>query len=262
MKHSRNLRIIAAGGGAPNKSSAPALIEAVEMTGERKPRVLIIPTAKVTNEAYDNAVNATRDLYSARLGLDTTILHEFGVEPTKDRIDHEIGNADVVYIPGGDTAHMMETWHRTGITAILGRAALEGSVVLSGISAGAIAPFAWGHSDSLSYRPETSETWDYIPVEGMGLVRAAITPHFNTTNDRLGARSDSFHSMFYDLSGSPTNPQIGFGIDNFAAIKIIDGKITPIHSRPDHEITVLRKSGESIIKDTLSKDDPIYLHEL
>ena len=261
MNHLGNLRVVAVGGGAPNKSSAPALIEAVEMSGTEKTRVLIIPTAKVTAEAHNTTVNAARDLYSNRLGIETAVLHEFNVDPTLDQVENEIGNAGVVYISGGDTDRMMKIWTRSGVARVLGSEALEGAVVLSGISAGAIAPFRWGHSDSLSYRPEHSEDWDYIAVSGLDLIPAAITPHYNSVNERLGARADSFRKLFEQESVA-REIQTGFGVDNFAAIKIQDGKITPLYSKPDHRVTVLKKDGYKTESHVMIQDDSIKLDTL
>ncbi len=236
------LMVVAAGGGAPNKSSAPALTEAVEMSGVQKPRVLVIPSAKTSAEAHDKTIMMARDLYDDRLGLQTAVLHEFGAEPTKSQVEHEIGAADVVYISGGDTDRMMNIWRRSGVAQVMGAAALGGELVLSGISAGAIAPFAWGHSDSMSYR---EDDWDYIAVDGLGLVPAAVTPHHNTQNDRLGRRADAFKKMFESKAPS-SGSVLGFGIDNFAALKIHQGLISPIYVRPEDRVTIL-EATDSIV---------------
>lgn len=247
MQHEK-LKIVAAGGGAPNKSSGSALTHAVEMSGVEKPRVLIIPSAKTTQEAHDSTVRATEELYVDRLGLEMRVLHGFEQPPTKTQVEHEIGSADVAYIPGGDTARMMEAWAATGIAATLGSAALKGSVVLSGVSAGAIAPFRWGHSDSLSYRPGRENDWDFIPVDGLGLVNAGITPHHNTKNERLGPRSESFQRMFNTIGAEKSTP-VGIGIDNFAAVIVEDGKLKPFYPNPEHRVHILGVSQGPRIMD-------------
>lgn len=100
--------------------------------------------------------------------------------PKRDELEDVFEWANIVYIPGGDTLQMMETWKEYGIDRLLARRAFE-DMVISGISAGAVAPFVWGHSDSSSYRiSNPDEPWDYIPVAGLGIINAAITPHYNT----------------------------------------------------------------------------------
>ena len=62
----------------------------------------------------------------------------------------------------------------------------------------------------------------------MGYVNAGITPHYNTSNERLGSRSESFRRMLqaeHTRQGTPT----GFGIDNTAALIIENGIIRPFN---------------------------------
>ena len=55
-------------------------------------------------------------------------------------------DADIIYVGGGDTVRMMEKWKEYNVNSYL-KEAYEKGVVLSGISAGSICWFEFGHSD-------------------------------------------------------------------------------------------------------------------
>ena len=252
-----NLKVVAAGGGGASTSSRPAIEAALDLAVPDKPNVLIIPTPKRTQEAFDKTIPAT-EAFFRKLGLKTALLHQFN-EPlsTATALDH-IENADFIYTTGGDTLHMMEQFHHYNIAAPLAQRALQGEVVLSGISAGAILSTKWGHSDSLSYRPETAGNWEYVRVDGLGIAPFAITPHFSNTHERLGARSDQFRAM---LTREPATA--AFGIDNLAAIRLADGKLTQLQSNPDQFVHIARSNNDgSIDFHPLTKHDSIDLETL
>ncbi len=251
----QNLKIIAGGGGAASKSSRPAIEEALFMATPEKPNVLIIPTPKRTQDAFDRTVPSTQQFFGNTLGLSTSLLHEFGEDIDPQTAREKIDAADMIYTTGGDTLHMMGVLHEKRLAEYIARKALAGSVVLSGISAGAILPMRWGHSNSLSYRPETADSWQYIAVDGLGLVPFAITPHFNNEDQRLGRRADQFAAM---LRRQPMAD--AFGIDNFAAIRVADGKLTQFQSDPNHFVhTAVRDENGAVRFEPLSNDDSISL---
>lgn len=250
-----SLRIIAGGGGAASKSSRPALAEALNMAVPEKPKVLIIPTPKRTRKAFDATVPATQRLFSEDFGLQTALLHEFDEDIDPDKAESLINEADVIYTTGGDTLYMMERFREVRIAECLAKKALSGTVVMAGISAGAILPMAWGHSDSLSYRPETTANWHYVRVNGLGLVPFAITPHFNTTHERLGSRAEQFADML-----SSERPLQAFGIDNLAAIRVIDGQLTQFQSDPQQNVHIAHRHQNGTIEFTpLLPSDSIKL---
>ncbi len=251
------LKIIAGGGGGPSSSSRPAIEAALNLSVVEKPNVLIIPTPKRTLEAFEKTIPGTYRFFTS-LGLRTELLHDFNENIDPDQASDKINSADVIYTAGGDTLHMMEVLRRHKLDTQLARRALAGEVVLSGISAGAILPTKWGHSDSLSYRPETADDWEYVRVNGLGIAPLAITPHFNTASDRLGARKDQFAAM---LANQPSIP--AFGIDNLAAIQIADGKLSQVQSDPNHFVhTANRETDGSITFDAMSANEELDVHTL
>lgn len=227
-----NLKAVACGGGRPDGKPSEALKHAVELTGVRKPRVLIDTSPKTSAETALRGFHIASNLFESELGLETNLLRAYGVEPSTEELRDSIQSADLIYISGGDTDQLMRTWQRLKIADFLTAQALAGQIVISGISAGAITPFCWGLSDSLSYRTTgPAEYWDYMAVNGLGIVPAAVTPHNNSSSDMHGARSQRFINMFMD--SHEKNPvDHGFGLDNFAAVTINDGYIyqTPTDS--------------------------------
>ena len=63
-------------------------------------------------------------------------------------IDQLLSWADIIYVGGGDTISMMQTWKKYGVDEKLKQIYEKDSAVLTGISAGAICWFYCGHSDS------------------------------------------------------------------------------------------------------------------
>jgi len=86
-------------------------------------------------------------------------------------------SSDIIYVGGGDTIKMLEIWGNHSVDSYL-KEAYEKGVVLSGLSAGSICWFKYGHSDSDSFR-NSHGWWDYVRAEGLGLIDAIHCPHYN-----------------------------------------------------------------------------------
>ena len=158
-------KIVAIGGGDFGTGETLALDrEVVRLTGARRPRALFIPTA--SSDSFENW-EAFRAAYGGELGCDAYVLNLLATPPSSRELAEAILSSDLIYVGGGNTLKMMRRWRRLGVDVLL-RQAYDRGIVLSGVSAGAICWFRYGHSDSMSfYRPEA---WSYIRVEGVGLV--------------------------------------------------------------------------------------------
>lgn len=256
QNHSK-LKIMAIGGGSPSGSSAPAIREALSMSDKDIPSVLIIPTAKRSQEAYDSTIPPMEE-FLRKIGLKVTTLHEFDQDISRKEAAEKLDNADVIYTAGGDTLHMMGVLKDLNLDRQLARRALQGDLVLSGISAGAILPMKWGHSDSMSYRPDTADNWEYVSVDGLHLIPTAITPHYDTSNERLGNRSAQFESML-----SAKKEKLGFGIDNFAAMRIVDGEISQFQSEDKSHVHIVNTSDSGkVTSEPMTSQDKIALKDL
>lgn len=240
------LKIVGISNGMPDGDAGELLKLGVDMAEpENSPKTLIIPTAKIDQDAYDRIVASATNFYHGQLGLPTEVLHRFGHFPGQEELEEKIGLADLVYISGGDTEHMMEIWKTNGFDALLKTRTL-GGLIISGASAGAIAPFAWGHSDSRSYHVKKGESWEYIPVDGLGLINAAIDPHHNTENNGV-KRSESFNQMFADKHLEMGTP-LGIGIDNSAGILVSEGTVEARSTDPNASVEVLEPTSNGKIQ--------------
>jgi cyanophycinase-like exopeptidase len=129
---------------------------------------------------------------------------------------------------------------------MLARAALNGKVI-AGISAGAIALFNDGMSDSHKYeRKSEDESWDFTPVEGLGLIDATVTPHADSlkTPDN---RPRYIHFMEMLANRQNGNVEYGLGIDENAALVAIDGLVRVVISKRSKRLHVI--GGDRSMKD-------------
>lgn len=255
-----NVSMVSLSNGMPDGQAGKLFKIGLEMAKPEKPKVLVIPTARTKQKAYDKSVGSARNFYQQQLGLPFSILHDFDDFPDMDQAEEKLRTADVVHIPGGDTEHMMRVWKSTEFDALLKTEALGGLVIM-GASAGAIAPYAWGHSDSLSYRVAEDEDWDYIPVDGLNLFNVAIGPHNNTERNGV-RRSKQFENMFVDRATSAGTP-IGLGLDNSAGVVVENNQLRQVSWDPENSgVTVLDKRGDKLEKHRMATNEILDLSEL
>ena len=133
---------IALVGGDEFREGCESMDEAIlTATGKSAPTVLIIPTAAAFERPDLAAQNGVQHFTS--LGADA---HPLMALDRKDAMDpglaSEIDSADLIYLTGGNPAHLLETLSNS---ALLGRieAALGRGAVLAGSSAGAMVMGSW-----------------------------------------------------------------------------------------------------------------------
>lgn len=115
---------------------------------------------------------------------------------------------------------MMRHWRRLGLDSIL-RETYSRDIGLSGLSAGCICWFSWGHSDSMAFcQPER---WQYIRVRGLGLLGALCCPHFGGDTEGV-KREEAFRQMVRK------HKDVGIAIENYRAIAIVDDAYRVINS--------------------------------
>lgn len=197
------------GGGAPEVWLA-LWKAAIEATGKRHPQVLSIPTDGGEDESYWPGYQARM----TELGCSAERLFLLTDRPTRAETEHLIAAADMVFVGGGNTLRMMRMWRRFGVDRMLVEASKR-DVVLSGVSAGAICWFQYGHSDSRSFSGKL--VWPYIRVAGLGLLPGTFCPHVLGEN-----RLDNFRAMMARKGG------VGYGVDDGAALHVRDGVAKPI----------------------------------
>ena len=175
-----SLKIVAIGGGQIKTSETFGIdSEIVRLTGKKRPRALFIPTASGDAEGY---IEDFKKIYGEKLGCKTRNLKLIKNPPTDRDIAALVLGSDLIYVGGGNTYQMMKIWRRTGLDAVLKQAVGRG-IVLSGLSAGAVCWFKFGHSDSRSF--SGNQNWSYMRVRGLGFVHALYCPHYHVEKREL-----------------------------------------------------------------------------
>ncbi len=204
------MRIVAIGGGEtgrrePFVRTTAIDREIVKLSGKKEPRFLFLPTASSGDDQYCAAIYKQ---FSKRLGCKVDILLLVNADPEYTAIKERILTADIIYVGEGNTLKMMKTWRRYGVDKAL-RIAMKRNVVLCGSSAGSIAWFESGNSDS---KKSKSDPTKLIRVRGLGFIDTMICPHYDAERHRR----PSLKKMTKQVK------RVSIGLDECCAIQIID----------------------------------------
>ncbi|MCL4400257.1 peptidase E [Patescibacteria group bacterium] len=213
-------KIVALGGGEIGRPGYPVETtkidrEIIRLTGKKNPRLLFIPTASNDSESYYEVV---KKHFGKRLKTRTDVLYLLKNRPTKKEIKEKVLRSDIIYVGGGNTEKMMHAWKRYGLDKILYEA-WERGIVLSGLSAGSICWFKWGHSDS---RKMLDKKADYIRTAGLGMIEALHCPHWDVEKK---LREKSLKNMIKKTHDT------AIVIDNCAALEIVGDSWRVINSK-------------------------------
>ena len=163
--------IVPIGGGEISLSSTIEIDKyIVSLVNKETKKVLFIPTASGDMPSY---IERFTNLYK-ELGceVDTLLLSK---TENDNLIRSKIFSSDIIYIGGGNTARMMRIFKRTHVNEYL-KLAYEKGIILTGLSAGAMAYFTNGYSDSnRSTNPEAS----LCLVKCLDLIPYCFCPHYN-----------------------------------------------------------------------------------
>jgi len=177
--------IVAIGGGEIGTRGTTAIDrEIIRLSHKTNPKLLFVPTASSDSEIYWKHI---QEYFGDFLKCRTDVLFLIKDRPSVEQIRTKILAADIIYVGGGNTLRMMRLWRHLGVDRLL-KTAHENGTVLAGISAGSICWFDSGHSDSMSfYNPRK---WKYINVRGLGLIKGAHCPHYDSMTLGVPRRKD------------------------------------------------------------------------
>jgi dipeptidase E len=172
--------IVAMGGGGFSTHDNPLLDDFVlALTANERPRVCFLGQASGDDPGYfAKFVDAFADRATPnRLNL---------FYRTVDDLEAYLLGQDVIYVGGGNTENMLAVWRLHGLDRAL-RAAWEGGVVLTGLSAGSICWFESGTTDSFGteLQPLTS---------ALGFLPGSHCPHY----DGEPTRRPAYHRLISD----------------------------------------------------------------
>jgi dipeptidase E len=234
-------KIIAIGGGEigrPGYKVETTKIdkEIIKQTGKKHPKLLFIPTASKDSKGY---IDVVKRHFGTKLDCLVDTLYLAGKNPDLNHAKQQIMSSDIIYVGGGNTLYMMKIWRKYHIDKIIHQAYDKG-IILSGLSAGSICWFNYGHSDS---RKMKNPKAPYIKVKGLGIIPALHCPHFDVETKR----QQDIKSFMKKTSG------ICIAIDNCCALEIIDDKYRIISSKPKTNAYKIYWKKDKYFKETIKK---------
>lgn len=235
------MNIVAIGGG----DRLPHMEKALDLTGEEKPRALIIPSAASTQLSFDKKVSLYSQAFE-ELGVPVDILHEYNERPSADAISQKIGEASLLYTFGGNSPYMIRTLAEHGTDKAIYNAVRSGKVH-AGLSAGALLPFRLALSNPAAKPAEVDWEYEYLKP-GVNLIDAAATAHADQHDPRLGeVREDSRVEAF--VNTFPHTVDRGFAIANNASA-IFGDNAEVFATKPDAFVQYVErdKNGNVIVR--------------
>jgi peptidase E len=185
-------RILALGGASLLASSNDGALHQylLDLTGLERPRICFIGTASGDNHEQTAAFYAffARRAEASHLGL---------FDRRVDDIGAFLGEQDVIYVGGGNTADMLAVWRTHGVDRAL-KSAWESGVILAGPSAGAMCWFEAGLTDS--FGPDLGPIRD-----GLRFLKGSFCPHYDSESLR--------RPRFEEAVGSGSLPD-GYAVDD------------------------------------------------
>ena len=142
----------------------------ISLTNKENPKVLFIPLASGDMPSYIEKFSS----YYQSLNCVVDVL-KLTVTDNDNLIRSKIFSADIIYIGGGNTAKMMRIFKRTHVNEYL-TMAYEKGIILTGLSAGAMAYFTNGYSDS---NRSTNPNASLCLVKCLNLIPYCFCPHYN-----------------------------------------------------------------------------------
>lgn len=189
--------------------------EVVKMAKKEEPNFLFISLASSFGDSYYKII---KDIYK-NLGCKTGKISNKTLSHM-EVVEKKIKEADIIYIGGGDTVKLVNILKETGMDKML-KESLDNNIVLAGVSAGAIAYLKYGLSD-VEIMNNISN--NYVKVEGLGFLDYMFVPHFS---------SDPKKKLDLEDVLRKNNDIKAYCLDNCAALKIEDDKISVIKSKSD-----------------------------
>ena len=223
-------KIIAIGGGELRERTTLKIDEYIAglakvRAGECRANALFIPTASHDFMPYYNTFHK---VYTGVFDIKTDVALSVFKEVDLEKMKAKFAKADMIYVGGGDTVFMIESWKKTGLLPLI-EDAYERGVVITGLSAGAICWFSDMYTDSATVSEETGEK--YAMFKGLNLVKGVISPHY-------GSRMLDFDKIVcynYDRA---------YGIEDDAALVIENGEIVGSVTCGGKALLIERKDGE------------------
>jgi dipeptidase E len=221
-------KIVAIGGGELRERTTLKIDEylaslAKTHAGEKRACALFIPTASHDFMPYYNTFHKVyTGVFDIKTDVALTVFKEVDLEKMKGKFE----KADLIYVGGGDTVFMLDSWKQSGLLDLI-KDAYERGVILAGLSAGAICWFEDIYTDSL----KTDDGNEYAMFKGLGWIKGVASPHYNT-------RAKQFDEIV------KTQFEKAYGIEDNAALILEDEQIIGTLSSGGNVYALQGKTGE------------------
>ncbi len=207
------MKLLLTSAGLKNKTLAKALLDMVgKPAGEIS--VAFIPTAMnpTRNDKtwfINNLYELTQQKYKFIDIVDISALPKWNWQ---ERLEA----ADVIFVSGGTSAHLMHSIEESGLKELLPE--LLKTRVWVGISAGSVVM-----SPTLNLSDQERSLWykekfGYEAKEGLNLVDFYIRPHLNSKK-HIKVGGESLEEIVKKV------PQIVYALDDQMAVNVVDGKV-------------------------------------
>ena len=164
-------------------------------TGERRPYGLFIGTASHDSMPYFNSFRKT---YTSVFDIKADVALTVYGEMDYDHIAEKFDKADFIYVGGGDTKFMIESWRKSGMLDLIIGAYNRG-VVLTGLSAGAICWFNDVYSD---FDIINGKSGEYKFMKGLNILDGLACPHYDNRAEFDKAFLDNDCTFAYAMSNN------------------------------------------------------------
>lgn len=236
-------KIVAIGGGEIGRPGYPVETmeinqEILRLAGKESPRLLFLPTATWDSPTY---ISAVENHFGGRLKccVDSLCLVQEAI--SQEVIRSKILSSDIVYVGGGDTSFLLETWREQHVDAVLEEACASG-VVLSGLSAGSICWFEYGVGDE---RKEGTDQATLATIEGLGLISGGHCPHY-------GEESYTRENIA-ELTRNRTTPMIA--LENACALEVVGDEYRIIRSNQTANAYKMFWKNEDLVERLIEKKE-------
>jgi len=206
----------------------------LQLARRRPARVCFIPTA--SGDAATYIARFYRALSGRCIPADLTLFGSAALPRRPARtadLSTFVGDQDVFYVGGGNTANMLGLWRAHGLDRLL-RDAWCGGAVLAGVSAGMI---CW-------FRASVTDSFGGIEplLDGLGFLDGSACPHY----DGEPERRPTYQRLI--SGGFPA----GYAADDGAALHFRGSKLAEVvSSRPGAGAYHLRLEGTKVVEERL-----------
>ena len=164
-------------------------------------------------------------VFNIKTDVALTVFKEVDLEKLKGKFE----KADMIYVGGGDTVFMLNSWKESGLLPLL-KDAYERGVIIAGLSAGAICWFSDMYTDS---EEALGEGEKYAMFKGLGWIEGTISPHY-------GARMLDFDKIVC------YNDFRAYGLEDNSALVIEEGQVVKSLSSGGKAWLIESKQGNLI----------------